>query len=853
MIIHSPIISGSLTFADGATVSYPDGGEYSGSFSGSLQVSEVTSHIIPDAANTYDLGSSTNFFRDLYISTGSLKGMSSGGTVAFKLSSKAGGGLKVTDDDDNEVEIIAKEITLKDTSGNGNNIKLKVENGALKSKKVNNNQQEQSETSQTANSDISGSLVVSGSSTLSNTTVGGTLDTTGLASLDGGIDVDGAFTVANSTGNVSTTGTLSAGATTLTSTVDVTGLASLDGGIDVDGAFTVANSSGNVSTTGTLSAGNTDVATLDASGLASLDGGIDVDGAFTVANTSGNVSTSGTLNAGATTVSSLTLGSTAITATGAELNILDGATVSAAELNLLDDVTGLVKADFTKLAGVDASAAELNILDGATVTSSELNILDGATVTTSELNILDGVTATTAELNYVDGVTSNIQTQLDNLSGTDIGLTIDGDASGTATFTNLGDATLTLTISDDSHNHVISNVDGLQDALNLKAPLASPALTGNPTAPTQTSTNDSTRLATTAFVQTRVSELIGNAGSTLDTLGELSASLADDQDALSSLTTTVGGKLQKDQNLSDLTNSATALTNLGLTATAAELNKLDGATVTTAEINILDGVTATATELNILDGVTATTAELNKLDGVTATTTELNYVDGVTSNIQTQLDGKQASGTYNTIIGTDTDLDTTGAQVVDQINVTDGVIQSMSKRTMTLADLGYTGATNANNITNNNQLTNGAGYTTYSANQTLNNNSNVHFEGLMVGQTSGATGNTIRCVGDIVAYYSDDRLKIKLGNLENALDKVNSLNGFTYKPNEAALALGVDQDEVRVGVSAQEVQAVLPEAVKDAPVENTEGYLTVQYEKIVPLLIESIKELSAKVAELESK
>ena len=120
----------------------------------------------------------------------------------------------------------------------------------------------------------------------------------------------------------------------------------------------------------------------------------------------------------------------------------------------------------------------------------------------------------------------------------------------------------------------------------------------------------------------------------------------------------------------------------------------------------------------------------------------------------------------------------------------------------------------------------------------------------MIGQTTGATNNTIRCVGDIVAYYSDDRLKNKIGNLEGALDKVNSLNGFTYTPNEKALALGVDQDEVRVGVSAQEVQAVLPEAVKDAPVQNTEGYLTVQYEKIVPLLIESIKELSAKVEEL---
>ena len=132
----------------------------------------------------------------------------------------------------------------------------------------------------------------------------------------------------------------------------------------------------------------------------------------------------------------------------------------------------------------------------------------------------------------------------------------------------------------------------------------------------------------------------------------------------------------------------------------------------------------------------------------------------------------------------------------------------------------------------------------------IDTDDNVAFEGLMVGQASGATANTIRCVGDIVAYYSDDRLKNKIGNLEDALSKVNSLNGFTYTPNEAALALGVDQDEVRVGVSAQEVQAVLPEAVKDAPVENTEGYLTVQYEKIVPLLVEAIKELSAKVEEL---
>lgn len=68
-----------------------------------------------------------------------------------------------------------------------------------------------------------------------------------------------------------------------------------------------------------------------------------------------------------------------------------------------------------------------------------------------------------------------------------------------------------------------------------------------------------------------------------------------------------------------------------ISATAAELNIMDGVTATTAELNIMDGVTATTAELNIMDGVTATTAELNIMDGVTATTAELNLMDGVTS------------------------------------------------------------------------------------------------------------------------------------------------------------------------------------------------------------------------------
>ena len=69
-----------------------------------------------------------------------------------------------------------------------------------------------------------------------------------------------------------------------------------------------------------------------------------------------------------------------------------------------------------------------------------------------------------------------------------------------------------------------------------------------------------------------------------------------------------------------------------VTASAAEVNVLDGITASTAELNILDGVTADATEINVLDGITATTSELNILSGVTADATEINVLDGITAS-----------------------------------------------------------------------------------------------------------------------------------------------------------------------------------------------------------------------------
>ena len=88
----------------------------------------------------------------------------------------------------------------------------------------------------------------------------------------------------------------------------------------------------------------------------------------------------------------LILGSTAVSSTAAELNILDGATVTTAEINYLDD-DDLTAADLTKLAAITSSASELNILDGVTADATEINVLDGVTggtVTASKALVVDG-------------------------------------------------------------------------------------------------------------------------------------------------------------------------------------------------------------------------------------------------------------------------------------------------------------------------------------------------------------------------------------------------------------------------------------------------------------------------------
>jgi hypothetical protein len=139
---------------------------------------------------------------------------------------------------------------------------------------------------------------------------------------------------------------------------------------------------------------------------------------------------------------------------------------------------------------------------------------------------------------------------------------------------------------------------------------------------------------------------------------------------------------------------------------------------------------------------------------------------------------------------------------------------------------------------------------------------NPQLNSVGVGTAASTTAGEIRATNNITAYYSDERLKNISGKITDALAKVKSISGVNYKNNDLAKNLGYTDDSNQVGVLAQELLKILPECVKLAPFDTKyengkevsisgENYLTVQYEKIIPLLIEAIKELSLEIEKLK--
>ena len=188
----------------------------------------------------------------------------------------------------------------------------------------------------------------------------------------------------------------------------------------------------------------------------------------------------------------------------------------------------------------------------------------------------------------------------------------------------------------------------------------------------------------------------------------------------------------------------------------------------------------------------------------------------------------------------------TGTSFTGTINSTNGVISGSSQ-------------VNADSITNfdanvleyNNSLgiVSGSSQITLSSTTGGGTSANVQFGSLGIGMAASGTTGRIDATNDIVAYSSSDRrFKDNIKPIENALDKVNQIGGYEFDwKEENKIEHGYEGHDL--GVIAQEIEAIAPELVQTR--EN--GYKAVKYDKLVSVLIQAVKELSAKVTELENR
>lgn len=400
------------------------------------------------------------------------------------------------------------------------------------------------------------------------------------------------------------------------------------------GQFHVANSSGVFE--------YQDVSSFDASGVASNLATHIADhanphavtvnqiGALAVTNNLGDVS-SGTLaraNLSVYSISTMTglladkapLASPALTGTPTAPTVIDSAD-SSTKLATTGFVQA-VKSDLLNGAGAAYDTLkELQdlIVADETTASALATTVGGKLAKSSNLSDLTNAVTARTNLGLGNAATQTISTFV---------LTILDDIDAAAVRTTIGAGT-------SSFNGAFSGLSAIPTTLSGygitdAAPIASPTFTGTPAAPTPTAGDNSTKLATTAFVETRIGILTAGASTAFDTFIELSNQMATDESGVTALTTTVGGKLAKASNLSDLTDASVARTNLGLGTAAtqsstafqasdATLTALSGKTITAFAYTFLDDVDAATVRATLGAGTSSFSGVFSGLSGIPTT------------------------------------------------------------------------------------------------------------------------------------------------------------------------------------------------------------------------------------------
>lgn len=330
--------------------------------------------------------------------------------------------------------------------------------------------------------------------------------------------------------------------------------------------------------------------------------------------------------------------------------VLALATEAGAKIKALSSSLGL------KISKTDADAAYL----AKTGKAASATLADKATAD-KDGNVISTTYATKAEnANKLDASANAVSASKWASERT---ITLGGDVTGSVAIDGSKNVTLTATVADDSHNHVISNVDGLQSALDAKA--------------SKTELESATATAK-SYTDTKVADLVNSAPTTLDTLGEIAEALEANDTVVEALNSAIGTKANSSEVVK-LTGAQTiagvktfseaiagSITGNAATATKATQdgsgNVITSTYLKKSEKYVHPSHTAKASgfykvTVDALGHVSATTA-VTKADitglgipaqdttytlssfGITATAAELNYCDGVTSNIQTQLNGK---------------------------------------------------------------------------------------------------------------------------------------------------------------------------------------------------------------------
>ncbi len=742
------------------------------------------------------------------------------------------------------------------------------------------------------NTSIAGTLSVTGATTLSST-----LGVTGATTLGSTLAVTGNFTintnkfsVTASSGNTSIAGTLSVtGATTLSSTLGVTGATTLSSTLSVTGNTTL---SGTLSVTGdtTLNSNVTMVGAAAASTeVFRIRNSSSVD-RFTVDSFNGNTTISGTLAVtGATTLSS-TLGVTGATTLGSTLAVtgnvtlnsnvtLVGAAAASTEFFKIQTSSAVDKFTVDSFNGNTSIAGTLAVT-GATTLSSTLGVTGNFTINTDKFSVTasSGNTSIAGTL----AVTGNT-----TLSGT---LTVTGNTVLNSNVTMVGAAAAStevfrirnsssvdrFTVDSFNGNTSIAGTLAVTGATTLSSTLAvTGAITGSSTLSITDNAifgksitmNGSTTANTELFKITdgtntkfQVDSTNGNTSisGTLSLTGNFTINTDKFSVTASSGNTSIAGTL-------GVTGNTTLGGTLGLTGNfTINTNKFS---VTASNGNTSIAGTLGVTGASTLSGNVSMGGNLSVSGtlGVTGATT-LSSTLAVSGNLTINTDKfiVTASSGNTSIAGT---LAVTSNFTINSNKF--GVTASNGNTSIagTLSVTGSAAFTSTLTALNGNfQIANDSGCAlelirssgTYIDFRRGTEDYNARIDNFTSGAITitnpSSTGN-LRVQNDIIAFVSDIRLKTNIVTIDNALEKVCKLHGFTYNFNETAEKIGWDTSERHIGVSAQDVKAVVPEAIRKAPISDvTEtDYMTVQYEKLVPLLIEAIKELKAEVDQLKNK